>query len=101
MEIEIVTLTATWFTVIDDQEFADRELGDAARTVRERIQSGKSIDVTEESSGTQRRQASVRRMAVFNPAHVVAVVETRRVPPRRDDEAMTRAARTSRRSPGI
>ena len=79
MEIEIVTITATWLTHLDDHEFAEAESGDAARSVRGRIQSGKSIDLTEESAGSQWRQASTRRTAVFNPAHVVAVVETRRV----------------------
>jgi hypothetical protein len=73
MEIEICTITTTWITRVDDQEFADREQGTAAGSVRERINAGEPIAVYGDVSGS--RSSRVSDMAIFNPGHVVAVVE--------------------------
>lgn len=79
MEIEIHTITGTWITYVDDQEFADQEPGAAAEDVRHRIKAGEPIDV---SAATGARRPHARRgehMAVFNPGHVVAVLEMARL----------------------
>lgn len=76
MEIEIHTTSGTWVTYVDDQEFAGRESGAAAGDVRHRIKAGEPIEV---SSGAGARRPQARHgehVAVFNPGHVVAVMET-------------------------
>ena len=58
----------------DDQEFEDREPGAISGNLRDRIKAGEAIKVRAESSGG-RQQPSRSHMAVFNPGHVVAVIE--------------------------
>ena len=75
MEIEIVTTTNTWITEVSGREFADREAGAAARSVRERIKAGEAIAVSTDRDG--RLGSREGRVAVFNPGRVVAVIERR------------------------
>lgn len=79
MEIEIHTTSGTWVTYVDDQELADQEPGAAAEDVRHRIKAGEPIEVSA-ATGVRRPQARHGdHMAVFNPGHVVAVVELTRL----------------------
>ena len=73
MEVEICTITSTWVTNVDDQEFADRAPGSAAVSVRTRINAGEPIEVKPDAGGPPHARA--QQMAIFNPGHVVAVVE--------------------------
>ena len=73
IEVEIRTITSTWITYVDEQEFKDREPGAISGNL-DRIKAGEPIEVREESSGG-RPQLSRLQMAVFNPGHVVAVIE--------------------------
>ena len=74
IEVEIRTITGTWITFVDEEEFEDREPGAISGKLRDRIKAGEPIQVRAESSGG-RQQPSRSRMAVFNPGHVVAVIE--------------------------
>jgi hypothetical protein len=74
--VEIRTVVGTWITPVDDQQFEDRKPGAAAGDVRDRIKAGEPIEARAESEPTHHLQD-----VVFNPGHVVAVVEGRR--PRR------------------
>ncbi len=74
IEVEIRTITGTWITYVDEQEFEDREPGAISGKLRDRIKAGEPIQVRAESSGG-RLQPSRSHMAVFNPGHVVAVIE--------------------------
>ena len=74
--VEIRTIVGTWITPVDDQQFEDRKPGAAARDVRDRIKAGEPIEARAESEPAHHLQD-----VVFNPGHVVAVVEERR--PRR------------------
>ncbi len=79
MEIEIHTTSGIWVTYVDDQEFADRDSGAAAEDVRDRIKAGDPIEVSA-ATGVRRPQARHGdHLAVFNPGHVVAVVEMTRL----------------------
>ncbi|HEX5782236.1 MAG TPA: hypothetical protein VFX80_09945 [Solirubrobacteraceae bacterium] len=91
MEIEIHTTTGTWITYVDDQEFADQEPGAAAGDVRHRIKEGKAIDVTAAAGPRRPHARHGDQMVVFNPGHVVAVVEMARLP------RFGRAPRTTQR----
>jgi hypothetical protein len=74
MDIAIVTTTDTWITHVSNHEFAGCESGAAARSVRDRIKAEEPIEVHADVS--DRRELSRRgQMAVFNPGHVVAVME--------------------------
>lgn len=76
MDIVIITTTDTWITHVSNREFAGRESGAAARSVRDRIKAEEPIEVHADVS--DRRELSRReQMAVFNPGHVVAVMERR------------------------
>jgi hypothetical protein len=75
MEIEIVTTTGTWITHVSNQESAGRESGAAARSVRERIKAEEPIEVRGINEG--RALSWSEQVAVFNPGHVVAVIERR------------------------
>ncbi len=75
MEIEIHTTTGTWITHVDDQEFADQEAGAAAGDVGDRIKAGEPIEVSPATSAGGPHTRRDKRMAVFNPGHVVAVEE--------------------------
>ena len=78
MEIEIHTTTGTWVTYVDEQEFAGREPGAVAEDVKQRIRAGEPIEVSA-AMGARRSQARHGDpLAVFNPGHVVAVVEMTR-----------------------
>ena len=79
IEVEIRTITGSWITYVDEQEFKDREPGAISGTLRDRIKAGEPIQVRAESSGG-RQQPSGFHMAVFNPGHVVAVMEGLRRP---------------------
>ena len=79
IEVEIRTITSTWITYVDEQEFKDRQPGAISGNLRDRIKAGEPIEVREESSGG-RPQPSRLQMAVFNPGHVVAVIEGLRRP---------------------
>lgn len=79
IEVEIRTITGTWITFVDEEEFEDREPGAISGNLRDRIKAGEPIEVRAESSGG-RQHPSRSHMAVFNPGHVVAVVEGLRRP---------------------
>jgi hypothetical protein len=74
IEVEIRTIIGTWTTPVDDQEFEDRKPGAAAGHVRDRIKAGEPIEVGAED---RRGLGSQLQVMVFNPGHVVAVVEGR------------------------
>jgi hypothetical protein len=76
MEIEIVTTTGTWITRVSNQESAGRESGAAARSVRERIKAEEPIEVRADIN-EGRALSYLEQVAVFNPGHVVAVIERR------------------------
>jgi len=78
IEVEIRTITSTWITYVDEQEFKHLEPGAISGTLRDRIKAGEPIEVRESSGG--RQQPSRLQMAVFNPGHVVAVMEGPRRP---------------------
>jgi hypothetical protein len=78
IEVEIRTIVGTWITPVDDQELEDRNPGAAAGDVRDRIKAGEPIEARPESRGEPDYRL---QDVVFNPGHVVAVVEGRR--PRR------------------
>jgi hypothetical protein len=75
MEIEIHTTTGMWVMYVDDQEFADQESGAAAASVGDRIKAGEPIEVSAAASAGGPHARRKEHMAVFNPGHVVAVVE--------------------------
>ncbi len=79
MEIEIHTTAGTWITYVDDQEFADREPGAAAGDVRHRIKAGEPIEVNGAVDPSRPHARPGDQMVVFNPGHVVAVVEMARL----------------------
>jgi hypothetical protein len=84
MEIEIHTTTGIWITDVDDQQFARQESGAAARSVGDRIKAGEPIEVTRPATSAERPHAHRgQHMALFNPGHVVAVVEMERLRPGR------------------
>jgi hypothetical protein len=70
MEIEIRTTTGAWAAQIDDDQPATPGAG--AALIRGRIQAGEPIDVREEGAP---RGAGSLLSVVFNPGHVVCVVE--------------------------
>jgi hypothetical protein len=74
--VEIRTIVGTWITPVDVQQFEDQKPGAAAGDVRDRIKAGEPIEARAEGEPTHHLQD-----VVFNPGHVVAVVEGRR--PRR------------------
>jgi hypothetical protein len=76
IEVEIRTIIGTWITPVDDQELEDRKPGAAAGDVRDRIKAGEPIDARPEAGRGEPAYRS--QMVVFNPGHVVAVVEGRR-----------------------
>ena len=78
MEIEIHTTTGIWVMYVDDQEFADQESGAAAASVGDRIKAGEAIEVSAATSAGGQHARHKEHMAVFNPGHVVAVVERER-----------------------
>ena len=73
--VEVRTIIGTWITLVDDPELEDRKPGAAAEDVRDRIKAGEPIEARAETRGEPAYQSQVM---VFNPGHVVAVVETRR-----------------------
>jgi hypothetical protein len=75
IQVEIRTIIGTWITPVDDQRFEDRKPGAAAGDVRDRIKAGEPIEARAESRG---EPAYPLQVMVFNPGHVVAVVEARR-----------------------
>ena len=77
IEVEIRTIIGTWITPVDDQELEDRKPGAAAGAVRDRIKAGEPIEARPESRGKPYYQL---QDVVFNPGHVVAVVEGWRRP---------------------
>jgi hypothetical protein len=60
MDVEIRTTAGVWILEVDDREFSDAGDGAVAAHVREEIQNGKPLRAP---------------VVVFNPGHVVAVVE--------------------------
>lgn len=79
MEVEIRTVTGIWVTEVDGREFATEPPGAAARSVSTRIQAGEPIEVSEVARDDGPHPLKGRHMALFNPGHVVSVVETRRL----------------------
>ena len=77
MDVEIRTLAGTFFTRVDTRELDD-EAGFAATEVRKRIQQGLPVDATAVEDTTSTTGFLGRAPAhptIFNPGHVVAVVE--------------------------
>ena len=81
MDVEIRTTTDIWITRVTNQELVDPGSGAAARSVGDRIKAGEPIEVRAEISGEPAHAARSLHIAVFNPGHVVAVLEKGR--PRR------------------
>jgi len=76
MDVEIRTVAGSWLARVDVREI-EREPGAAAQQIRRRIQRGEAVAVTpldgEADVSTLGRTSM--RPAIFNPGHVVAVVE--------------------------
>ena len=78
MDVEIRTTTGTWIAQVDDRELAESAAGAAAAVVRDQIQGGVAIEVRPEGDSAQRLTARPTHLVVFNPGHVVAVLERMR-----------------------
>ena len=74
IEVEIRTIIGTWITPVDDQELEDRKPGAAAGAVRDRIKAGEPIEARARLDGPGKANSWLQDV-VFNPGHVVAVVE--------------------------
>jgi hypothetical protein len=75
MDVEIRTTAGVWILEVDDREFSDAGDGAVAAHVREEIQNGKPLRARPAPEGAQLTPPRGSPVVVFNPGHVVAVVE--------------------------
>ena len=76
MDVEIRTVAGSWITRVDARE-VERKPGAAAEQVRQSIGRGESIPVrpVEDEPETPTLGRTATHAAIFNPGHIVAVVE--------------------------